>query len=70
MPVYAFSSLNHLGERFGTVTREFGGDAEAIAEARRAPHLYPLEVHRDGQSLTIVPLAPWRAEDWLRRVLV
>lgn len=69
MPVYAFSKLNHLGERFGTVTREFGGDAEAIAQARGEQRLYPLEVHRGGQSLTVVPVELWRAEDWLRRHL-
>lgn len=67
MPVYAFSKLNHLGERFGTQTRECADDAEAIAQAR--PQLYPLEVHRDGRSLTIVPVALWRAEEWLSRHL-
>lgn len=70
MRIYSFSLINHLGERFGTRTAACADDDAAIVEARSfESEGYPVEVHIDGQRVSLSTTPTWAPEPWLRHLL-
>ena len=70
MRIYSFSLVNHLGERFRTRTAACADDAAAIAHGRSfESEGYPVEVHVEGQRLSLSATPNWSAEPWLRHLL-
>lgn len=70
MPIYSFSLINHLGERFGTRQEACPDDHSAIDCAKPFEEAgYPVEVHIGGRRVSLSSTPPWIAEDWLVRVL-
>ena len=70
MPIYSFSHINHLGERFGTRQEACCDDQSAIDHAKRFEEVgYPVEVHIDGRCVSLSSTPKWIPEDWLIRVL-
>lgn len=70
MPIYSFSLINHLGERFGTRQAACPDDHAAIEHAKPFEEAgYPVEVHIGGRRVSLSSTPPWAPEDWLAKVL-
>lgn len=65
LPLYTFSNLNHLGERFASFARDLPSDDAAIAFVNGPEPLYPIEVRQGDRRLALIRTPPWRPEPWL-----
>ena len=70
LPTYVFFLVNHLGEPFEAHQLEFPDEHQALSHAQiLAARQYPVEVRLNGELIKLIPMAVWRAEDWLKPYL-